>query len=35
MKYNQHHGTVILHDFEDPFLYNESAQDYSVQRFLD
>ena len=35
MKDNQHHGTFILHNFEDLFLHNEFAQDYSVQHFLD
>ena len=35
MEDNQHHGTFILHDFEDPFLHNKFAQDYSIQCFLD
>ena len=29
----QHHGTSIRHDFEDPFLYEENAQDESFQFF--
>jgi len=35
MKDNQHHGTLILHNFEDPFLHNEFAQAYSIQRSFD
>jgi len=34
MEYNQHHAIFILYNFKDPFLHNESAQDYSVQHFL-
>jgi len=30
-----HHDMIILHDFEDPFLHNESTQDYNIQCFLD
>jgi len=29
-----HHGTVILHVFNDPFQHNKYAQDYRIQRFL-
>jgi len=30
---NHHHGTVILHDFEDPFLLKKSAKDDSFKFF--
>jgi len=35
MEDNYHHGLIILHDFEDPFLHNKFAQEYNVQHFLD
>ena len=30
MKDNHHNDTIILHNFKDPFLHNESTQDYSI-----
>ena len=33
MKNNQHQGTYIHHDFEDPFLQEENAQDKNFQFF--
>jgi len=33
MKDNQHHGTIILRDFEDPFLRKKSAKDDSFKFF--
>ena len=35
MEDNHYHGTIVLHDFGDHFLHNESIQDYNIQRFLD
>jgi len=35
MKDNQHHGMIILHNFEDPFLQAEFVQDYIIHHFLD
>ena len=34
MKDNQHQGTVILRNFEDPFLHTEFVQDHIIHRFL-
>ena len=34
-KNNQHQGTYIRYDFEDPFLCTEFVQDYIIHRFLD
>jgi len=33
MEDNHHHGTIIFHDFKDPFLQKENAQDNSSKFF--
>jgi len=33
MEDNHHHGTIIFHDFEDPFMQKENAQDDNSKFF--
>ena len=33
MKVNHHHGTIILNDFKDPFLWKKSSNDDNFKFF--
>jgi len=34
IKNDEHHDTLILYDFEDPFPHNECVQDYKLKNEL-